>query len=505
MTNTKKSIIASGISLAVSVALLVGSTFAWFTDSVTNKGNKIQAGNLKIGAYAYDLDMDGTGKSFTIEGVNGGNAFKFEADPQDLNTVDSPIINETLWEPGKSNAKLLKVVNEGTLAAEIKLDFETSGELTGALWFDFVKVANGEVTGKFEKRPMNTLSTFAANMEFPIINKGDTLQFILVYGMYEEAGNKYKDKDFTADVTILAKQYTYEKDGFGSSDYDEKAVYPVTTAEQAKDAIANADNGDTILFSNNMTVDDATVFQINSKELTFDLNGNKVQYDNPQGTGNLVQVTNGAKLTLENGTINMNNPYYGLTVRDDSTLILNGIKLTSGDGGIFSHGKNTTVEIDNCELSTEYYAVYHNGSYAPANITIRNNTRILKGGVYVSNSSGRELQTLTIDNSVIYGATAVEIKHTNATITDSKLIGTTTPTGSGANGNGGCTEGYSLAVTTNGVDDKATGTVKVTGCKFYNADIAEEPNGYYFVYKLADGASVTIDGKKVNNFNSYGE
>ena len=56
--------------------------------------------------------------------------------------------------------------NEGTLAAEIKLSFETSGELEGALWFDFVKVENGQATGKFEKRPMNTLSTFAANMEF---------------------------------------------------------------------------------------------------------------------------------------------------------------------------------------------------------------------------------------------------------------------------------------------------------------------------------------------------
>ena len=171
---------------------------------------------------------------------------------------------------------------------------------------------------------------------------------------------------------------------------------------------------------------------------------------------------------------------------------------------IFSQGKNPTVEIDSCELSAEYYAVYHNGSYAPANITIRN-TKILKGGVYVSNSSGRELQTLTIEKSVIYGQTAVEIKHTNATITDSTLVGTTTPTGSGANNNGGCTEGYSLAVTTNGVNDKATGIVTVNKCKFYNKDVTGEPNGYYFVYKLADGASVTIDDNKVNNFNSYGE
>jgi len=75
---SKKSLIASGVSLLASAALLAGSTFAWFTDSVTNTGNKIQSGKLAINAYAYDLAADGT-QSFTIEGVNGDKAFAFEA------------------------------------------------------------------------------------------------------------------------------------------------------------------------------------------------------------------------------------------------------------------------------------------------------------------------------------------------------------------------------------------------------------------------------------------
>ena len=230
--------------------------WAWFTDSVTNKGNKIQAGSLKIGAYAYDLDMDGTGESFTVADVNGGNAFTFEAEPQNLRTDGTAIINDTDWEPGKSNAKLLKVVNEGTLAAEIKLNFETSGELVGALWFDFVKVENGAVTGNFEKRPMNTLGAVAQALELPIINKGDTIQFILVYGMYEEAGNEYMEDSFTADVTILAKQYTYEEDGFGSSDYDENAVYPVSNFDEFKDAMQTAQPGDIINLTANISADE---------------------------------------------------------------------------------------------------------------------------------------------------------------------------------------------------------------------------------------------------------
>ena len=122
MRASKKSLLASGVSLLASAALLAGATFAWFTDSVTNTGNKIQSGKLAINAYAYDLAADGT-QSFTIEGVNGGEAFAFEATPQDLKTDKTPIIDDTLFEPGKSNAKLLKVENAGTLAAKIKLNF----------------------------------------------------------------------------------------------------------------------------------------------------------------------------------------------------------------------------------------------------------------------------------------------------------------------------------------------------------------------------------------------
>lgn len=323
MKSTKKSLIASGISLAVSVALLVGSTFAWFTDSVTNKGNKIQAGSLKIGAYAYDLDMDGTGESFTVADVNGGNAFTFEAEPQNLRTDGTAIINDTDWEPGKSNAKLLKVVNEGTLAAEIRLNFETSGELTDALWFDFVKVENGAVTGNFEKRPMNTLGAVAQALELPIINKGDTIQFILVYGMYEEAGNEYMEDSFTADVTILAKQYTYEEDGFGSSDYDENAKYPAATNTEF---VTSLKNGGTVTAAGafkwsdavKMTGDTKSVLSLEKdSEITvvddgiFDLYGSSELTISGEGTlnqtfdselGYLLRADDNSKVRIDGGT-----------------------------------------------------------------------------------------------------------------------------------------------------------------------------------------------------------
>ncbi len=152
---TKKSLKASALSLVLCIAMLIGTTFAWFTDSITNSGNKIQAGSLDIGAASYDVDAAGD-KTVTIPGVNGGKEFKFEAAGSDLETSKDPIINDTLWEPGKTNAKLLEVKNKGSLAAKVKLDFNVKdGGLQDALWFDFVMVDNsGNVQGTFQKRPM---------------------------------------------------------------------------------------------------------------------------------------------------------------------------------------------------------------------------------------------------------------------------------------------------------------------------------------------------------------
>lgn len=226
--NTKRAMLASALSLALCCAMLLGTTFAWFTDSVTNTGNIIQSGNLNITATVAEVDPDDT--AFTIqndatgEAVNGGRPFGF-GEPRDIEKVPGAIIGEKNWEPGRSDAKLLTVTNSGTLAAKVKLQFSvTDGGLSEALWYDFIRVVDGAVDGTFTKRPMNTLKSMEA-LEFPLLESGDNLQFILVYGMYEEAGNEFQGDSFAADVTILAKQTPKETDGFGSNQYDAAAPY----------------------------------------------------------------------------------------------------------------------------------------------------------------------------------------------------------------------------------------------------------------------------------------
>ena len=48
MKSTKRALLTSGLCLMLTALMLMGSTFAWFTDSVVNEGNVIQTGKLAI-------------------------------------------------------------------------------------------------------------------------------------------------------------------------------------------------------------------------------------------------------------------------------------------------------------------------------------------------------------------------------------------------------------------------------------------------------------------------
>ena len=49
--NTKRALLTSVLSLTLCGSMLVGTTFAWFTDSVSSTNNVITAGNLDVELY----------------------------------------------------------------------------------------------------------------------------------------------------------------------------------------------------------------------------------------------------------------------------------------------------------------------------------------------------------------------------------------------------------------------------------------------------------------------
>ena len=335
-TVTKHSLWASGLSLLLCAALLLGTTFAWFTDSVTNTGNTITAGTLGIKATVAEVDKNAA-VTYTVPGLNGGAPFGFGT-PRDLEQDPAPILSENNWEPGVSDAKLLTVTNDGNLAANIRLNFNIENkELEGALWFDFLRVENGAVTGSFVKRPMSELNTLAQNMEIPLAG-GESVSFILAYGMYEEADNTYQGKSYSAAVEILASQAPSEADGFGNTHYDDQAGYlvGVSSAEELMEAAAA---GNSVRLTGDVTLQQAVTF---AAPAVLDMNGHTLTVNN--GTGSIGTTDS---LTVEgNGLLEG-----ALEVEPGATLIINAgddfkVESESGTGSAVYARMSTTVEIN---------------------------------------------------------------------------------------------------------------------------------------------------------------
>ena len=139
MRNTKKALLMSVLSLLLCCSMLIGTTFAWFTDSVTSANNIIKSGNLDIELEYWNGTewVDVAGKS--------------------------DILTNKLWEPGVTEVAYLRVANVGSLALKYRLGInivdETAGvnkagetfKLSDYIQFGVVEGVNGE-TGKYANR-----------------------------------------------------------------------------------------------------------------------------------------------------------------------------------------------------------------------------------------------------------------------------------------------------------------------------------------------------------------
>lgn len=323
-----------------------------------------------------------------------------------------------------------------------------------------------------------------------------------------------KSADYDGKIIVDSAEATIE---------DDQSTRYYMTLQQAVDA---AEDDETVVVAKDLSASGAEYFitlDDESKTVTVDLNGKTLLYtgsgtgSNPQN-GEAIFVSAG-KLVLKNGTVNMVNDeavgsvYWGIRVHGTGSLAMSKVTVKSEDSPLFmsavSAGGKIYLTLDECHIEGVYSAVYMNGSTSPAEITINNSTIVSKDvGIYVSNSVNTgNRQKLTITDSTVTGTTAIEVKHTDATITGCTLISTAAEQKSQINGNGSCTEGFAFAVTGNGDADKTTGTVVVSGCKFYNGKPSStdaEENGFYFVFTTAEGASVTVDGAAADETAAYG-
>ena len=231
---TKRALLTSVMALVMCVVMLVGTTFAWFTDTASTGVNKIQAGNLDV-ELEYSKD------------------FKEWKKVSDTTKVFE---ESTLWEPGRTEVVYLRVKNAGTLALKYTLGIYNLYNSTGKNVLgnkyslsDYVKLGAAEATGAYADRvaAINAVDAEAKTLKSlgdtgfigTKLEATETKTYAMVLYMPTEVGNEANPKNadpywaakVSFGIKVSATQAVSEFDSFDNT-YDEKAP-AVLAAESA--------------------------------------------------------------------------------------------------------------------------------------------------------------------------------------------------------------------------------------------------------------------------------
>ena len=312
---TKRALLTSVMALVMCVVMLVGTTFAWFTDTASTGVNKIQAGNL-------DVDIIGADSEAHLEKLNFTKAAGAEGEA-------------LLWEPGcRYLTQGFRIANKGNLALKWKAEINKEDAKT-----EVVAGSNGKenmnlldvidfyiVKGTEENVPAVAIKNFTGTLGA----KATSDLYYIKGVMKTSAGNDYQDLTLEGiTITVYATQDTVENDSFGN-EYDKDATYPVASAAEMKTALATGgivsvnkdiktDNiGDTA--ADRVIISEPTTLNLDAKIISPDNMGNN--------NTNFCALIVDADTTInagENGGIDTGvNGGYGINVRNGATLTING-------------------------------------------------------------------------------------------------------------------------------------------------------------------------------------
>ena len=370
---TKRALLTSVMALVMCVVMLVGTTFAWFTDTASTGVNKIVSGNLKV-------DIIGADNETHVEKLNFKNAAGAEGEA-------------LLWEPGCRYLTVgFRIANKGNLAlkwkAEINKDNIVDGKVEGSTIAKDGKSLLDVIDFYVVTKAADGTETAVAIENFTgKLGATETSGVYYIKGvMKTTAGNDYQD--LTLDgitITVYATQDTVENDSFGN-EYDKDATYPVASAAEMKTALAT---GGIVSVNKDIKTDNigdtAADRVIISKPTTLNLNAKIVFPDNMGNNDiNFCALIVDADTTInagENGGIDTGtNGGYGINVRNGATLTIN--------GGSY-YGGGTTVQV-------------------------QKGTLIINGGTFAcepfSGSYGYNFLINCIDSAYKNGTAKVEIK-----------------------------------------------------------------------------------------------
>ena len=362
MTNvksTRHALLMSAVALLLCFAMLMGTTFAWFTDSAASGSNVITAGNLDIVV------------EYTLDGTN-------------WNNLDgaTDLFQKGLWEPGHTEVVALRIKNNGTLAlkyaANMNIVNETIGKtkdganivLSDILSVDSIIMDTGAMGDAllgvaFDDESTLQYTNTASFKNSNVLGTDETLlpgaskYLIVKVDMAETVGNEANHDGTNIPkiefgINVLAAQLAYETDSFGNQ-YDKDAKYPVKVknADELKNAFENGDNvvlaDDIVLNSTLMTKNDA-VIDLNGNTITAPSNG--YMFHSGSDTDPSITITSstaGAEINVSGGVTSVLLGY-GSTVIENVTINVTGCNNTSPNPfnvyGDLTLGEGTVVNID---------------------------------------------------------------------------------------------------------------------------------------------------------------
>ena len=350
--STKRAWLTSALSVLACVAMLIGTTFAWFTDTAKTNVNKIQSGTLDVALEM--LTKNEAGEDVWVNAENQTLDFK---------KAEGGAGEKILWEPGCTyELPKLRVVNNGNLALKYKV------QITG-------------IKGDAELNKVIdwTIGDVALGTEQHLLPEASN-EFTIKGHMQETAGNTYQNKSIDGiAITVVATQDTVEHDSNGNQ-YDKDAEYPIVAMDTLQELINNATEPVSAKLEGNIA-GSLTVPQ--GKDVTLDLNGftltggdshailnhGTLCIKDSSGNGKIVAskantsaLRNAAVCVIDGGTFTRangeDNKWH--TVENFGTMTFNGGKVIAEDGQSFAivNGWNyidpgeqkATMTINNIEM-----------------------------------------------------------------------------------------------------------------------------------------------------------
>ena len=364
--STRRALLTSALALLMCVAMLVGATFAWFTDTASTGVNKIVSGNLDV-KLMYSTDMQ---------------TWKEATDQTKL------FDDNALWEPGYTQVVYLKIVNAGKLALKYEAGFSKNytsnrGKNVNGDWYrvdNYLKIGTAETATKFANREdvwsaiAATEKTLAKDVMLTdgwiTLNAGEESEpFAVAIYMPTSVGNeanasRHRPSSVSGlGIEVRATQATVESDSFGT-DYDANTatvlnrveytdgVHTVTGNIQAN-GTAGAIHG---TGTAKITVDATTVYGTYvsnyamavcaSSRSEIIIRGGEFANQAPAGSAlSLIYAEDNAKITIEGGTFKCVSPAWTLNCNDNdaATITVKGgsfyqfdpSNVTVGEGEIF--------------------------------------------------------------------------------------------------------------------------------------------------------------------------